>query len=115
MTKAFAQHRDAGLVLHLAGQVAVTTSVIDPRADFEAHALGTLNALEALRQAASLGPVIDAATTNEYGGVDDAKMVEGDGHNCYTDRPSGLPAAQGQDVHSPCGCIEGPGDRYMRA
>ena len=43
------RHRDADCVLHLAGQVAVTTSVADPRADFEANALGTLNLLEATR------------------------------------------------------------------
>ena len=42
-------HADADVVLHLAGQVAVTTSVSSPRDDFEANALGTFNALEATR------------------------------------------------------------------
>src|SRR5688572_12935160 len=45
----FAQHFDAEVVLHLAAQVAATTSVIEPRYDFEVNALGTLNALEATR------------------------------------------------------------------
>ncbi len=45
----FQDHRDADLVLHLAGQVAVTTSVLDPRTDFEVNALGTLNVLEGVR------------------------------------------------------------------
>ena len=40
---------DAEIILHLAGQVAVTTSVTNPRDDFEANALGTFNALEAAR------------------------------------------------------------------
>ena len=47
---AFLTHRDAALILHLAGQVAVTTSVADPRLDFEINALGTLNVLEAVRR-----------------------------------------------------------------
>ena len=34
---------------HLAGQVAMTTSLADPRRDFEINALGTLNVLEAVR------------------------------------------------------------------
>jgi CDP-paratose 2-epimerase len=49
VTDLFAQHRDADVVLHLAGQVAVTSSIADPRRDFEANALGTLNVLEAAR------------------------------------------------------------------
>src|SRR5262249_12122857 len=40
---------DADVIVHLAGQTAVTTSVADPRGDFEANALGTLNVLEAAR------------------------------------------------------------------
>src|SRR3989338_2945421 len=37
------------VVIHLAGQVAVTTSVANPREDFEINALGTFNVLEAVR------------------------------------------------------------------
>src|SRR5258708_12416882 len=43
------RHSDAELVLHLAAQVAVTTSVVDPREDFDINALGTFNVLEAVR------------------------------------------------------------------
>src|SRR4051812_14865373 len=52
------RHADADAVLHLAGQVAVTTSVADPRGDFEANALGTLNVLEGVRKAADNRPVL---------------------------------------------------------
>ena len=48
--------RDADVVVHLGGQVAVTASVQDPRADFEANALGTLNVLEAARHSAGAVP-----------------------------------------------------------
>ena len=52
----FRQHRDADQVLHLAAQVAVTTSVRDPRHDFEVNALGTFNVLEAMRLAGMTAP-----------------------------------------------------------
>src|SRR6266542_395027 len=41
--------RQPDLILHFAGQVAVTTSVLNPREDFECNALGTFNLLEAVR------------------------------------------------------------------
>ena len=47
----------ADIVYHLAGQTAVTTSVVGPREDFEANALGTLNVLEAARASAH-GPAV---------------------------------------------------------
>ena len=37
------------VVLHLAGQVAVTTSIVDPVTDYEINALGTFQLLEELR------------------------------------------------------------------
>lgn len=46
------------VVLHLAGQVAVTASVVDPREDFEINALGTFNVLEAVRRHARRGPAL---------------------------------------------------------
>src|SRR4051812_14191403 len=42
--------RDAEVVFHLAAQVAVTTSLSDPREDFEVNLAGTLNVLEAARR-----------------------------------------------------------------
>ena len=56
--------RDADIIYHLAGQVAVTTSVTDPRSDFDINALGTLNVLEAARVAAHR-PVIVFTSTNK--------------------------------------------------
>src|SRR5215470_4715677 len=52
------------VVFHLAGQVAVTTSVINPREDFEINALGTLNTLEAARQAGT-NPIFIYTSTNK--------------------------------------------------
>src|SRR4051794_34273854 len=68
MDAILAAHADADAVLHLAGQVAVTTSVADPRADFETNALGTLNVLEAVRTAAAGGPAVLYSSTNKVYG-----------------------------------------------
>src|SRR6185295_460517 len=65
-------------IFHLAGQVAVTTSVLDPRADFEANALGTFNTLEAARAAGGQPIFIYTSTNKVYGGMEAARIVEGD-------------------------------------
>ena len=65
------------VVYHLAGQVAVTTSVLDPRADFEANALGTLNVLEAARTSDTPPIVFYASTNKVYGGMEHVQVVEG--------------------------------------
>ena len=112
---AFARHRDAGLVLHLAGQVAVTTSVRDPRLDFEANALGTFNVLEGLRLAGMTGvPVIYSSTNKVYGGMEDVGVVERDGRYAYRDVPNGITEQHQLDFHSPYGCSKGAADQYMR-
>jgi CDP-paratose 2-epimerase len=67
----FTRHADADAVLHLAAQVAVTTSVANPRADFETNALGTLNVLEAVRTAARGKPAVLYSSTNKvYGNLE---------------------------------------------
>ena len=102
------------VLLHLAGQVAVTTSVLDPRADFETNALGTFNALEAARRARS-GPVFLYASTNKvYGGMDDVAVVEEPTRWAFRDLPEGVDEAQPLDFHSPYGCSKGAGDQYVR-
>jgi CDP-paratose 2-epimerase len=61
----------ADLVFHMASQVAVTTSVVDPRTDFEINALGTFNVLEAVRVAAPQAVVFYASTNKVYGGMEE--------------------------------------------
>ena len=61
----------ADVIVHLAGQVAVTTSVINPRDDFESNALGTFNVLEAARLSRRNPIFIYASTNKVYGGMED--------------------------------------------
>src|SRR3984957_2310462 len=110
----FQDHRDAGLVLHLAGQVAVTTSVVDPRTDFEINALGTLNVLEGVRLAKIRSPLLYSSTNKVYGGIEDVGVVEANGRYQYRDLPDGVSEERGLDFHSPYGCSKGAADQYVR-
>ena len=115
MDVAIGHHADAHAVLHLAGQVAVTTSVADPRADFEANALGTFNVLEAVRTVAKGRPAVLYSSTNKvYGDLEHVKVVERDGRYAYEDLPFGVGEHEPIDFHSPYGCSKGAGDQYVR-
>lgn len=102
------------VVYHLAGQVAVTTSVKNPREDFEINALGTFNVLEAARLAPA-PPVLFFASTNKvYGGMEHVKIVlDGDRYR-YDDLPGGVSEQELLDFHSPYGCSKGAADQYVR-
>jgi CDP-paratose 2-epimerase len=101
-------------VFHLAGQVAVTTSVANPREDFEINALGTLNVLEAARLAGTPPAVFYASTNKVYGGMEEVRVVEQPTRYAYADFPEGVRETQLLDFHSPYGCSKGAGDQYVR-
>ena len=106
--------QDADVIIHLAGQVAVTTSVTKPREDFEANALGTFNTLEAAR-ASGRNPIFIYASTNKvYGGMEDVKLVEDATRWRYAELEHGCAETQPLDFHSPYGCSKGTGDQYVR-
>jgi CDP-paratose 2-epimerase len=114
LMRLFAAHPDTDAVLHLAGQVAVTTSVVNPRMDFEANALGTFNVLEAVRQHCPAAAVLYSSTNKVYGGMEQIVIVEKDGRYAYRDLPEGMPETTPLDFHSPYGCSKGTGDQYVR-
>jgi CDP-paratose 2-epimerase len=105
---------EADVIVHLAGQVAVTTSVVDPRNDFEINALGTFNVLEAARLSGRDPIVIYASTNKVYGGMEEVRVVEQASRYAYVDFPHGIPETFGLDFHSPYGCSKGCGDQYTR-
>jgi CDP-paratose 2-epimerase len=106
------------VVLHYAGQVAVTTSVTDPRTDFEINALGSFNVLEAVRKSLpgrTKKPILLYSSTNKvYGGMEDIKVVKKGGRYQYRDLPKGIPEGRLLDFHSPYGCSKGTADQYVR-
>ena len=99
-------------VLHLAAQVAVTTSVTDPREDFEINALGTFNVLEAVRLKSPESFFINASTNKVYGKMEDLGVVERNGRYEYRDLLSGVGEDRPLDFHSPYGCSKGVADQY---
>jgi len=100
------------LLLHLAGQVAVTTSVTNPREDFEINALGTFNVLEAVRRNSPESIFIDASTNKVYGRMEHLGVVERNGRYEYRDLPDGADESQPLDFHSPYGCSKGAAEQY---
>ncbi len=105
--------KGAEVVIHLAGQVAVTTSVLNPREDFEINALGTLNVLEAVRHHCPEAAVLYASTNKVYGGLHGVRIKEAANRYAYTDYQQGIPENFPLDFHSPYGCSKGAGDQYV--
>lgn len=103
-------------VAHLASQVAVTTSVKNPREDFEINALGTFNVLEAARAQARPPALLYSSTNKVYGGMEDVAVVadESGTRYRYRDFPNGIDETRPLDFHSPYGCSKGAGDQYVR-
>lgn len=108
---------DTARVYHMAGQVAVTTSIVDARQDFEINALGTFNVLEAVRHVSPEVTFFYASTNKVYGGMETTGTVEEPTRYRYRDDPYalyGVSEAYPLDFHSPYGCSKGSGDQYVR-
>jgi len=99
-------------VLHLAAQVAVTTSVANPREDFEVNALGTFNMLEAVRLHSPESFFVNASTNKVYGKMDDLGVAERNGRYEYRELADGVGEERPLDFHSPYGCSKGVADQY---
>src|SRR5262249_24421118 len=106
--------QDADVIYHLAGQVAVTTSVADPRSDFEVNALGTLNVLEAARLIGRQPGIVFTSTNKVYGGMEDIAVEEEADRFRFCDLIDGVSESQPLDFHSPYGCSKGAADQYVR-
>ncbi|MGE8942426.1 GDP-mannose 4,6-dehydratase [Leptospira interrogans] len=100
-------------VIHLAAQVAVTTSVVDPRLDFAVNALGTFNILDALRQYSKDTVLVFASTNKVYGKIAGADSELQGNRYAYTDRPHGISESEPLDFLSPYGCSKGAADQYV--
>jgi CDP-paratose 2-epimerase len=110
----FSKHSDVQLVLHEAAQVAVTSSVVNPRHDFEVNALGTFNMLESVRKHCPDASFFYASTNKVYGALDRIEVVERDGRYGYKTNVSGVDESEALDFHSPYGCSKGAADQYVR-
>lgn len=100
------------VLIHLAGQVAVTFSVQDPVHDFSVNAAGTFNLLEAVRKCSPETFFINASTNKVYGAMENVLVEEGEMEYVYTDHKQGIDENQSLDFHSPYGCSKGCADQY---
>ncbi|MFH5923583.1 NAD-dependent epimerase/dehydratase family protein [Roseomonas xinghualingensis] len=107
---------EASAVFHLAAQVAVTTSMADPREDFEINLGASFNLLDALRRRGDRVPLIFASTNKVYGDLADVALeLEGDAYvPCDPAiRARGIGEDRPLDFHTPYGCSKGAADQYV--
>ena len=103
------------VVMHLAAQVAVTTSVVNPREDFEINALGTFNVLEAVRISDNKPFVLYTSTNKVFGALEEEGVIEEEKRYRFendTLHKYGVPETQNLDFHSPYGVSKGVADQY---
>ena len=100
-------------VFHLAGQVAMTTSIANPRLDFEVNAMGSHNLLEAVRLHAPEAIVVYSSTNKIYGDLEQYQYSETPSRFRCDDHPKGFDEQTPLSFHSPYGCSKGAADQYM--
>jgi CDP-paratose 2-epimerase len=100
-------------VFHLAGQVAMTSSISDPIHDLEVNTLGSLNLLEAVRVHCPSASVIYSSTNKVYGDFETVRFEEKEKRYIAPDFPDGFSESMPLDFQSPYGCSKGAADQYM--
>jgi len=101
------------VIYHLAGQVAMTTSISNPRMDFEINVLGSFNLLNAVRLYSPETIVIYSSTNKVYGDLEQYTYRETDTRYICVEKPDGFDESIPLDFHSPYGCSKGAADQYM--
>jgi CDP-paratose 2-epimerase len=100
-------------IFHLAGQVAMTTSITNPRLDFETNALGTFNILDTVRKHSPESIVLYSSTNKVYGDFENFTFEENSTRYVCKEFPDGFPESIPLDFHSPYGCSKGAADQYL--
>ncbi len=106
--------KKSDIIFHFAGQTAVTTSIANPRADFEANALGTFNVCEATRQSCPKAILGYSSTNKVYGAIPASQVRELPTRYISINFPDGFNEEIPLDFYSPYGCSKGTGDQYVR-
>lgn len=101
------------VVLHLAAQTAVTTSVTNPQLDFDSNILGTFNLLETIRTKSPNTHIIYSSTNKVYGDLDDVELVETEKRYDFKENIVGVDETARLDFYSPYGCSKGAAEQYI--
>jgi CDP-paratose 2-epimerase len=110
----FRRHAPFDYVCHLGGQVAMTTSLSDPRRDLMTNVVGTFNVLEAVRAHSPAALVAYSSTNKVYGDLELVRRGETATRYVLPDHPRGLDESLPLDFASPYGCSKGAADQYVR-
>ncbi|MDA9364729.1 NAD-dependent epimerase/dehydratase family protein [Flavobacteriaceae bacterium] len=101
------------VVFHLAGQVAMTTSISNPRLDFEINAIGTFNLLDSIRKYAPNAIVLYSSTNKVYGDFEELTFEENGTRYICKEYANGFDESLPLNFHSPYGCSKGAADQYL--
>jgi CDP-paratose 2-epimerase len=101
------------VIFHLAGQVAMTTSMHDPRKDFEINVGGSINVLESARRHSPEAAIVYSSSNKVYGDLGGLKLIEMETRYAAPDFPDGIDETTPLDFHTPYGCSKGAADQYM--
>jgi CDP-paratose 2-epimerase len=106
--------KSADVIIHLAGQTAVTTSILDPEKDFQANVFSTFKLLEKVRIYNPKVIFIYSSTNKVYGDLNHHQFkknfkAKDYRHICH---PQGIDESENLDFISPYGCSKGAADLY---
>jgi len=100
-------------IFHLSGQVAMTTSISNPRLDFEINTIGTFNLLDAVRKYSLNSVILYSSTNKVYGDFESLTFTENETRYICSEYTNGFPETISLDFHSPYGCSKGAADQYL--
>jgi CDP-paratose 2-epimerase len=101
------------VIFHLAGQVAMTTSLLNPRLDFETNVIGGHNLLECVRKYVPECIVTYSSTNKVYGDLESLNYSENNTRYTVDKFPNGFDESLPLNFQSPYGCSKGATDQYM--
>jgi len=103
------------VIFHLAAQVAVTDSVVDPVEDFDINLQGTFNILETIRNYSAESILVYSSTNKVYGDLESLNIEEKKTRYQFADKDfqNGISETQPLDFHSPYACSKGAADQYI--
>ena len=112
--KAFQSVPAPDYIFHFAGQVAVTTSVTEPRRDLYDNIVGTFNILEGMRKYSPEAALLYSSTNKVYGNLEGSAIEETEKRYVLKEYANGISENTLLDFYSPYGCSKGGADQYVR-
>ncbi len=110
----FRRYGPFDFICHVGGQVAMTTSLVDPSRDMLTNVVGTFNVLEAARRFSENALIAYSSTNKVYGDLVSLRYQENTTRYVLPDYPNGFDEFMALDFSTPYGCSKGSADQYVR-